>query len=830
MKNLPFSIKNVNLRNLLEVLLGDLGKDFEKYITDITDDSIAFLKIKTSYAIYTVVFNGGEEGSSELTNTSTSKLISKTITIGSNLLAKDKDKVKYFLRRQFIADEQLFNLYLKRGKEIQPHEAQKKALANLDQTRKKGLNRAIAILATGLGKTILSALDAKNTKSKKILFVVHVNEILKQTKESFERVFPDRKNDLGFYNGKQKDKNRNILFASIQTLGKKKYIESFPPDYFDYIIIDETHHTAAPTYGLIFSYFKPKFFLGLTATPDRMDRKDILGFYNNNIIFEMSQEQAIEQGYLAPFQYLGFKDSIDYSDIYFNGFKYDTKDLNKHLLIDERDEAIIKKFKKTAGVRKTIGFCASIEHADRCAAKFKAAGINAIAVHSRSLGLEGSEDKDNALLIKHFRDGKCQVAFVVDMFNEGVDIPNVSCLLFLRPTESKTIFTQHMGRGLRVSPKKENVLILDFIGNYRTANLILEGLNIKNGIRGLKKIHRDGKDFFIYDLNGCEVVFDSEVVEIFRNNEVIHTKGTRDDVIAKEWREYSAYLEKWTKDNLYWKRGQQNQYFEVNFEALKIIKENQNITEKEFIKKIQKIIDEKYPGKNMTAGFRALFISKITGFVSSDAPLKTTVLFDNVYKITKDFSSTGPYQDILTTQLEKILYWNPIYGAYNKYVDSAKRVSFDDFKIYPFFFTYDVLIRLLDDYGSDPLISRFEFNTFLAITKEHSEAKEVTERILRFREDEEKQQTQKLLQSRNKMDARFYGILHYNKYLKQDKNSIKIKAEYVNEVRERVKKFKELYYSGKLVASQENAPDLYTNMLYFNGDILSYHDQERYLI
>ena len=131
---------------------------------------------------------------------------------------------------------------------------------------------------------------------------------------------------------------------------------------------------------------------------------------------------------------------------------------------------------------------------------------------------------------------------------------------------------------------------MDFIGNYRTANLILEGLNIKNGIRGLKKIHRDGKDFFIYDLNGCEVVFDSEVVEIFRNNEVIHTKGTRDDVIAKEWREYSAYLEKWTKDNLYWKRGQQNQYFEVNFEALKIIKENQNITEKEFIKKYKKLL------------------------------------------------------------------------------------------------------------------------------------------------------------------------------------------------------------------------------------------------
>jgi hypothetical protein len=384
-----------------------------------------------------------------------------------------------------------------------------------------------------------------------------------------------------------------------------------------------------------------------------------------------------------------------------------------------------------------------------------------------------------------------------------------------------------MGRGLRVAAGKENVLILDFIGNYRTANLILEGLNIKNGIRGLKKVHRDGKDFFVYDLNGCEVVFDAEVVEIFRNNEAVHTEGVRNDVIKEEWREYSTYLEKWTENNLYWKRGQQNGYFEVNFEALKIIKDNPDITEKEFIAEIQKIVEEKYHGKNMTAGFRALFISKITGFVSADAPLKTTVPFDAVYKTTSDFSNVGPYQDILTTQLEKILYWNPIYGSYNKYVESTKRVSFNDFKIYPFFFVYDVLIRLLDDYGSEPSVSRFEFNTFLAITKEHSEAKEVTERVLRFREDEERQQTQKLLQSKNEMDARFYGILHYNKYLEQDKNGIKIKPECIDEVRERVKKFKELYYSGKLVAWQENAPELYTNMLYSKRDILSYHDQER---
>jgi len=819
----PFyvDVKNKNLRNLLEVIFNDLGKDFEKFITQKTDDDISFLRIKTSYTSYTIVFNGTNEGSSQLTSSG------KTITLGSSFLENEKEKVKYFLRRQFIADEELFNLYLKRGKEILPHEAQEKALKNLDQARKNGSDRAVAILATGLGKTILSALDARSTGAEKILFIVHINEILKQTKDTFERVVPDRKNDLGFYNGKDKEKDKKILFASIQTLGKKKHIENFPPDYFDYIIIDETHHTAAPTYAMIFSYFKPKFFLGLTATPDRMDRKDILGFYNNNVVFDMNQEQAIEQGYLAPFQYLGFKDSIDYSDIFYNGFKYDTKDLNKHLLIDERDQAIIKKFKESAGNRKTIGFCASIEHAERCAAKFKEAGINAIAVHSRSIGLEGSEDKDKALLIKHFRDNKCQIAFVVDMFNEGVDIPDVSCLLFLRPTESKTIFIQHMGRGLRVSPKKENVLILDFIGNYRTANLILDGLNIKNGIRGLKKVHRDGKDLFVYDLNGCEVTFDSEVVEIFRNNEVLHTKEIRNDVISEEWREYSTYLEKWTEDNLYWKRGQQNQYFEVNFEAIKIIKENPDISEKDFIDEIQKIVEEKYPGKNMTAGFRALFLSKITGFISVDAPLSPTVPFNEIYDKTKEFSDAKNYEDMLTSQLEKVLYWNPIYGSYNKYVDPAKRVSFKDFKIYPFFFVYDVLIQLVDNYGSEPSVSRFEFNTFMAITKDHSESKEVTERILRFREDEEKQQTQKLLQEKNKMDARFYGILHYNKYLEQDKNGIKIKPEHINEVRERVRKFKDLYFSGKLVVYVENAPELYENMLYSNRDIISYHDQER---
>jgi len=814
-------ISNIKLLALINVLSDDLGRGFLSLLTGV-DETNSTIQISTQYAKYLISVIDSEKNSFSVTTEGNNVI--KTVLVNKDALDAEPIGIKYFLRRQFVADEELFNLYLKRGKEIRPHEAQENALLNLQKTREAGHNRALTILATGLGKTILSALDVKSIKADRVLFIVHINEILKQTKDSFEKVLPAMKDDMGFYTGKQKDKNKNILFASIQTMGRDKHIQNFPKDYFDYIIIDETHHTAAPTYKKIFDYFTPKFFLGLTATPDRMDRKDILGFYNNNVVFEMGQEDAIEQGYLAPFKYIGLKDNIDYSDIYFNGFKYDTKDLNKHLLIDERDQAVIKKFKELAGDRKTIAFCASIEHADRCVKKFKEAGINAISVHSQSENLEGYESEGKDALIKHFRQGKCQIAFVVDMFNEGVDIPDVSCLLFLRPTESKTIFIQHMGRGLRVSPGKESTLILDFIGNYKTANVILDGLYIKNGLRGLKKIKRDGKDLYIYDTNGCEIVFDSEVVNIFKVNEATYSKEIKNNVIGQEWREYSSYIERWTKDNLYWKRGQQNQYFEVNFEAIKIIKENPDIKESDFIIEIQKIVDEKYPRKNMTAGFRALILSKITGFISADSPLTPTKPFNEIYDHTKDYSDTKQYEDVLTDQLEKIFYWNSIYGSYNKYVETTKRVSFKDFKIYPFFFIYDVMIRLVDDCGSEPFISKFEFNTFLSITKDHSEAKEVAERIIRYRDDEEKYQIKKLLDSKNKIDPRFYGIVHYCKYIEKNKNGINLKNECIDEVRKKVERFRNLLNSGKLIIFNEKTPEIYQNMLYSNKNLLLFHE------
>ena len=190
-------------------------------------------------------------------------------------------------------------------------------------------------------------------------------------------MIPERIKEMGFYTGKEKfnlknDSNKiNIIFSTIQTLTRDKNLKIFKKVEFDYIIVDESHHTAAPSYVKIMNYFTPKFFLGLTATPDRMDKRDILEFYENNLVFQMDQEEAIKQGYLSKLIYKGMIDNVDYTNISHNGFKYDVNDLNKNLIIEKRDKAIIKKYEELAKNRRSIAFCASIEHANHCERIFK---------------------------------------------------------------------------------------------------------------------------------------------------------------------------------------------------------------------------------------------------------------------------------------------------------------------------------------------------------------------------------------------------------------------------------------------------------------------------
>jgi superfamily II DNA or RNA helicase len=422
------------------------------------------------------------------------------------------------LRRAILADDELNPLL--QSLEIKPNIPQEKALTALQETRNAGKTKGLVVLATGIGKTYLAAFDAKRfcaPTDGKVLFLVHNTEILRQSADKFSNVWSDA--STGLYYSTEKTTDAQILFASMQTMSKDNHQALFDPTHFDYIIIDESHRTPTASYKKILAYFKPKFLLGITATPDRLDEQEILPFYENNLVFEMGQREAIDSGFLVPFKYYGLNDNIDYSNIRYSGYKYNVQDLDKLLMIDNRDNAVIQKFRELASGKRGIGFCVSIKHAERCAKKFKEAGFSAVAIHSKM----DKEERDSTVL--RFRNGEIQLAFVRDIFNEGVDFPDIETLLFLRPTESKTIFIQQLGRGLRLSPRKEAVTVLDFIGNYKKAGKVrdyLEGLNTNDE----QTLDKDGKPEYQYPY-GCEVKFDEEVIELFKEQETI----TKEDLL-----------------------------------------------------------------------------------------------------------------------------------------------------------------------------------------------------------------------------------------------------------------------------------------------------------
>lgn len=393
--------------------------------------------------------------------------------------------------------------------QIIPNEIQREVLSELKTKRALGWHKGLVIMPTGTGKTYLSALDAlqynKDHPNAKFLFVVHRLEILSQSKAAYSDVWGKVK--LGFLGGGTAENvdDCKILFASKDSLYRDETLSLFAPDHFDYIIVDEVHHGESKTYRKVLDYFTPDFLLGITATPDRTDKKDILELFDYQKVSEYTLNDAIEKGFLVSYEYHGLKDNIDYTNIRWNGVKYDTKDLENHLIINERNQMIFEKYMELCKGNKTIGFCVGIKHAQRMADFFNARGVSAVAIYHDPKNPGGSKEK-----IKAFRNNQYAVAFTVDMFNEGVDIPNVQCLLFLRPTESKTVFLQQIGRGLRLASNKDTVIILDFIGNYKRANLVRQYLS-----KGVSEKTKDGSnafDKFEYEYNPkCKVMFDDEV-------------------------------------------------------------------------------------------------------------------------------------------------------------------------------------------------------------------------------------------------------------------------------------------------------------------------------
>jgi superfamily II DNA or RNA helicase/HKD family nuclease/SOS-response transcriptional repressor LexA/protein-L-isoaspartate O-methyltransferase len=393
----------------------------------------------------------------------------------------------------------------------EPTSIQKQALQALADTRSDSYRRGLVVLATGLGKTWLAAFDSQELRARKVLFVAHREEILDQAAATFLRIRPTSR--VGYYASQQRDMDSEILCASIQTLGKEAHLERFAVDHFDYIVVDEFHHAAAPTYRRLLAHFKPQFLLGLTATPDRSDQSDILTLCDDNLVFSCGLFQGIEAKLLTPFHYYGiFDESVNYTEIPWRQGRFDPEALSNKLATLARARHALRKWQELKQQR-TLAFCVSVRHAEFMAEQFRKAGVTAQAVYGgSSLGRADALDQLN--------DGRIQVLFSVDLFNEGMDLPSIDTVMMLRPTESKILFLQQLGRGLRKAEGKDKLVVLDFIGNHQSFLHKPQALcEIGSSLKQLAQFAHDAELGRLVLPEGCYVNFDLKLIDFLKGLE-----------------------------------------------------------------------------------------------------------------------------------------------------------------------------------------------------------------------------------------------------------------------------------------------------------------------
>lgn len=354
-------------------------------------------------------------------------------------------------------------------KVLVPNSAQLETLFKLKQTRADGYQKALVVLATGVGKTFLSAVDSYDFKGKKILYVAHRKEILSQAENTFKTIHTHKSTSL--YVDGIRDLSGDIVFASVYAL--TAISQHFKPNYFDYIIVDEVHHATARSYATLFAYFQPQFMLGITATPYRLDGQDVLQLFDYNVVNEVNLFEAINRDLLVPMDYRGIYDgTVNYELVAMKGKYYESESLSLALMTKQRADLVLMHYRRF-NVKKTVGFCSSLKHAEYMATYFNENGIRAVVVGSNR---ELVHYYDRKAAIEDFHsnasDEAVKVIFTVDMLSEGVDIPAIDSILLLRPTESLVVFVQQIGRGLRRHRDKQKCLILDFIGNYKRLDLI----------------------------------------------------------------------------------------------------------------------------------------------------------------------------------------------------------------------------------------------------------------------------------------------------------------------------------------------------------------------
>ena len=444
------------------------------------------------------------------------------------------DRLRQALKAEQIHGEPLQYLF-----DIRPYPYQQEILDRLRAEREvRGHYRNLVVAATGTGKTVIAALDyrgfarSRPGQGNRLLFLAHREEILKQSLMTFRGVLRDA-NFGALWVGNYQPDRLDHVFLSVQTMNTRKLWEQLPSDYYDYIVVDETHHAAADSYDRALNYFKPRILLGLTATPERMDGKSILDYFDQRIAAEIRLPEAIDRKLLCPFQYFGVSDTIDLDDLHWVRGGYDRKELSNLYTLSgaiagKRADHVLQQVDKyTADMDqlKALGFCVSVEHARFMAKHFTDAGVPAISLDGNSTDEERHQAQGRLV------SGDIKAIFVVDLYNEGVDIPEVNTILFLRPTESLTIFLQQLGRGLRLCEGKDCLTVLDFIG---AAN---RKYNFEQKFAALltddhPSVEREVKRGFLSVPKGCYIQLEKKAQKIILDN-IRASYGARRGLVSK---------------------------------------------------------------------------------------------------------------------------------------------------------------------------------------------------------------------------------------------------------------------------------------------------------
>ena len=381
----------------------------------------------------------------------------------SSQLEKSPDRVKDELVT-FLGQSPLFQyiedaLPPQQGSAFALMDHQEEALSGLMKMREDGKSIALLYHATGTGKTVTAVSDAKSV-GKRTLFLAHRHELVDQAINAFRKIWPDV--TVGRYEGSVREKDAYVVCGTVQSIAGN--LEDFQPDDFGYMVIDECHHGTAETYRKVMSYFHPSFTLGLTATPERADGEDLLSVFQN-VAHKLDLRSAVEQGTLVPVRCIRIKTNIDMRDVRISGFKYNAQDLESTIRVPGRNQLIVDTWKEYVQDKPTVVFCASVSHAEEIAGRFLEAGIEARCVSGST---NARERKD---ILENYESGNIPVLCACDLLNEGWDSPHTQVLFMARPTMSRTIYLQQLGRGMRKSPGKDFLMVFDFVDNANLFNM-----------------------------------------------------------------------------------------------------------------------------------------------------------------------------------------------------------------------------------------------------------------------------------------------------------------------------------------------------------------------